>query len=132
MKTEKGMQRLFWLSLLTFIVFLTGPTLTRAETPPADNARDIAVSEQDPASIIKSVIEAAQHPYLKWPRFPSYQGEMQALYGTQEYQPVWVVAGKPRKQVREVIDILLAADTRGLNPDDYDAKTLERKWRELE
>jgi murein L,D-transpeptidase YcbB/YkuD len=132
MNTEKVMQRLFWLSLLAFIVFLTGPTITRAETPPADNAGGMAASEQDPASVIKSVIEAAQHPYLKWPRFPSYQEEMQTLYSTQEYQPVWVVAGKPRKQVREVIDILLAADTRGLNPDDYDARTLERKWRELE
>jgi murein L,D-transpeptidase YcbB/YkuD len=127
-----GQALLVWLrfGLLT-LVLLAAPAITQAEPPSIGNGRDTATSDQDLAGDIKSVIDAAQNPYLKRPRFPSYQGELQALYG-EEYQPVWLVAGKPRKPLREVIDILLAADTRGLNPDDYDAKTLERKWRELQ
>ena len=81
---------------------------------------------------IRSTVAAARHPGLRWSDFPYYADEMQGLYGPLGYGPVWLLAGKPRPQAREVVDELLAAANRGLDPADYDATQLDATLRALQ
>ncbi len=83
------------------------------------------------AQTIRSIIDKTENPNLKWPRFPYYHDELQALYEPQEYAPLWLAEGRPIKQLQDVVIVLYQASSRGLDPRDYDAELLERQWREL-
>ena len=83
------------------------------------------------AHTIRSVIAATHHPGMKWPDFPYYKDEMEGLYRPVNFQLYWFENGEPRPQVRDAIDILLAADTRGLVPEDYDAARLDEQARQM-
>jgi L,D-transpeptidase YcbB len=68
---------------------------------------------------------------LKWSRFPWYRDELQSLYSRSDWHPVWTSAGRPTAQARAAIDALLAAEERGLHPEDYDALLLDQQFRAL-
>jgi murein L,D-transpeptidase YcbB/YkuD len=82
----------------------------------------IALGDES-AETLSSVIRDTYHPDLKWPRFPYYQDELQGLYGMAAGY-VWLVGGQPRSQVSEAIEILADAESRGLDPSDYDVSYL--------
>jgi len=96
--------------------------------PAASTAR---AAEADAAAVptIREVVDQASHPLMRWGATPHYQDEMLGLYRPGGFAPIWFVDGAPRSQARDVIDVLLAAGTRGLEPDDYDAARLDAAWR---
>ncbi|MGH7495973.1 MAG: L,D-transpeptidase family protein [bacterium] len=81
---------------------------------------------------IRTVIAATHHPRMKWPDFPFYKDEMEGLYQPLAFQPFWLVNGQPRPQIRDAVDILLYAETRGLDPEDYDASRLDAQARQIQ
>ncbi|MCU0290397.1 MAG: L,D-transpeptidase family protein [Thermoanaerobaculaceae bacterium] len=105
-------------TLSTFaLTLLAAPTVRAAEV-------------DAPAAVtIREVVEQASHPLMRWGAAPHYQDEMLGLYRPGDFAPLWFADGVPRSQVRDVIDELLAAGTRGLDPDDYDAARLDAAWR---
>ena len=96
------------------------------------SAQAIASSEPVVEQTIRHIAETAHHPYLKWPDFPHYQDELEGLYEPREYRPLWFDGDRPTGQFRTLVDLLLGAETRGLNPTNYDAARLDSLWREHE
>jgi murein L,D-transpeptidase YcbB/YkuD len=80
---------------------------------------------------IEGIVAASRLESLRWPRFPDYQYILKGLYEPRGYAPLWLDAGRPTKQARDAIDVLRAADTKGLDPGDYDAELLEGQWRAI-
>jgi L,D-transpeptidase YcbB len=83
------------------------------------------------ATQIRMRIREGHQPRLRWPEFPHYQAEMEALYAPGGYQPLWVENGKPRRQAGEAIEILRQAETRGLPVEEFDLSYLEEGWRNV-
>ncbi len=100
------------------------PAGARAAAPAAQ------VAHTDPvvAATIREVVDQAWHPMARWGSATHYQDELLALYEPSGFAPLWFVDGAPRPQTREAIDVLLAAASRGLHPDDYDADGLDAAW----
>lgn len=90
---------------------------TPQAAPPA-----VAINE------ISSLIASKQHPYLTQSHFTYRAEDLDALYKTNNYQPIWIVDdGKANKNADEVIKLLEAAAGHGLNPADYDTEMLRQK-----
>jgi murein L,D-transpeptidase YcbB/YkuD len=83
-----------------------------------------AASEDDVATTIAAMVDSAVHPDLRWPRFPDFQDDVRRAYQSESFAPLWVRDGKPTAQAAAVIAVLGTADTKGLDPTDYDAPLL--------
>jgi murein L,D-transpeptidase YcbB/YkuD len=84
------------------------------------------------APVIQRVIEAGEHPWLRWTRFPDYQVSLRGLYETSRFAPLWTSGGRPTAQATEVITALFEADARGLSAADYDAERLRGEAQRLD
>ena len=82
-------------------------------------------AEDAAASDVRRIVGAAEHPWLRWPRFPDYQRDIERLYESSGWAPVWCRDGRPTPQAAEVIASLRQADARGLRPTDYDSERLD-------
>ncbi len=80
---------------------------------------------------IETIVASSSIDGLRWPKFPDYQYILKAVYEPRGYAPLWLDAGRPIKQARDAIDVLREADTKGLDPRDYDAEFLDAEWRTL-
>jgi len=96
------------------------PSLAFAAAPP-----------EPTAAAIETIVAASSLDALRWPRFPDYQYILKRLYEPHSYAPLWLENGRPTKQARDAIDALREADTKGLDPRDYDAESLDSQWRAL-
>jgi L,D-transpeptidase YcbB len=65
--------------------------------------------------------DAGRIPDLKWPDFMPYKSEFGEFYGGNGYSLGWVKNGKVTPQGLAMIEVLKNADSRGLDPEDYDA-----------
>jgi L,D-transpeptidase YcbB len=91
----------------------------------ADNSANVAAMPDGPATVIEGLVREALHPMLRWPRLTYYDDELIALYEVGGFSPIWLEGARPRKQATDAIAALLASDTRGLSPADYDAPWLD-------
>jgi L,D-transpeptidase YcbB len=92
-----------------------------ATTPPT-----VAMNE------VRSLIATKQHPYLTQSNFTNRAEDLDALYKTNNYQPIWLADdGKANKNANEAIKLLEDATSHGLNPADYDALMLRQKFTAL-
>ena len=108
-------------TLLSYLLLAIALNCSAAEpSPPVINTL--------PAGI-QSLIAEGVHPGLRWGKFPDYQTQLQQLYEGGGYQPFWTQNGKGTAQTKAMIASLAAAQTRGLNSEDYDAALLG-KWLE--
>ena len=98
------------LLLLTVLVVIVAAGSGRAE--------DAAAAE------MRRVVGTAEHPWLRWPRFPDYQDDSERLYESTGWSPVWCRDGGPTRQATEVIASFRQADAHGLRPTDYDPDRL--------
>jgi murein L,D-transpeptidase YcbB/YkuD len=78
------------------------------------------------ATTILTVLHSGQHPDLGQPELTRQQDELERLYGPRGHAPLWLDRqGRPDKPARDAIGLLLAAQTQGLDPEQYDAALLE-------
>jgi L,D-transpeptidase YcbB len=78
---------------------------------------------------LRSLVQSARHPDLRWPAFPESRSEVQRLYERAAWQPLWLRGGRPTEAATRLIARLAAADSLGLVPADYDATWLDREAR---
>lgn len=71
-------------------------------------------------SALHGIVDSAHNADLRWPDFPFYKTEVGNLYGMDDYSLVWVQNGRMRPQGLAVIELLKTANTKGLEPEDYD------------
>ncbi len=60
-------------------------------------------------------------PWLRWANFSDCRQNVQAMYEAINYAPAWVREGQATPQALAVISALVNSQTKGLNPEDYDA-----------
>jgi murein L,D-transpeptidase YcbB/YkuD len=87
---------------------------TPAQAGPTLNAEAVAGQ-------LRSIAAAGTLADLTFPNFPDYSQEVQALYQSVNYAPVWIRDGQAIPQALAVITALQSSRQRGLNPEDYDA-----------
>jgi murein L,D-transpeptidase YcbB/YkuD len=66
------------------------------------------------------VIEAARHPWLRWPDFNDYQKHVRDFYETVDWRTGWLAGDAPTPQALAMIALLEKADGKGLEASDYD------------
>ncbi len=76
---------------------------------------------------IQALLEAGQHPKLRWGKFSDVAKPLSRLYGQTTFSPLWIKEGKPTSQAKAMIESLVEADDRGLNSSDYDADLLAKR-----
>ena len=92
------------------------PILNAAAGPAvARQSEDRGVSYQ-----LRAIASAGQLPELRWPNFSDYREHVQSFYQPSDYTPAWIRAGQPTPQALAIIEMLKQADSRGVDPEDYD------------
>jgi len=69
---------------------------------------------------LQAIIQAGNLPDLRWPNFSDYTKHLQKFYNSYGYSLPWVRGMEPSPQARQLIALLLQAEQKGLNLDDYD------------
>lgn len=77
---------------------------------------------QADADTLRGIVAAAHHPGLKQPNFADFQATAERFYDPTGYAPAWLDGLQPRRQSLQVVEILRAAGSHGLNPEDYDVQ----------
>jgi murein L,D-transpeptidase YcbB/YkuD len=80
---------------------------------------------------LRALARSGRHPDLRWPKFPEFRAEVQRLYERAGWKPLWLVDAHPTDAAMQLIARLAAADTLGLDPEDYDATWLAKRAGEL-
>jgi len=94
-------------------------------------ASSAATHADSVASVLRNAARDGTLTDLRWPRFPHYRDELDAIYSGSGWLPVWSANDRPTPAARTAVDMLLASKQRALEPDDYDAELLDRRLREL-
>jgi murein L,D-transpeptidase YcbB/YkuD len=82
-------------------------------------------------AILRQVAQRGQLEGLRWSRFPSYRAPLDSLYSRSGWSPIWSADGHPKSSAHQAIQVLQAAEERGLHPADYDAEPLARRFQAL-
>jgi len=69
----------------------------------------------------ESILQSARHPWLTWPDFSDRVSDMRTLYAAEADGLVWFEATELHPSTEAAVEALVAADSRGLSPLDYDA-----------
>jgi L,D-transpeptidase YcbB len=125
MKSRQNLNTL-WLALSVAIVallcggavgfarrFQSQSNSASTATPPQQ------ISPEGRASL-QAIIQAGNLPDLRWPNFSDYTKHLQKFYNSYGYSLPWVRGMEPSPQARQLIALLLQAEQKGLNADDYD------------
>jgi murein L,D-transpeptidase YcbB/YkuD len=110
--------------LLLVVLFLVA-SISAQSYPGKSNpslANSISLSSPTQAgTALPELIRAGRLKDLRWPDFSDYRGEIAALYRNSNFHPIWIRAGRPTPQARQMIAILQQANNDGLRAEDYDA-----------
>jgi murein L,D-transpeptidase YcbB/YkuD len=89
-----------------------------APTPPQAGP---TLNAEAVAGELRTIASAGTLADLTFPNFPDYSQQVQALYQSANYAPVWVRNGQAIPQALAVITAFQSSRQKGLNPEDYDA-----------
>jgi murein L,D-transpeptidase YcbB/YkuD len=110
--------------VLTSVV-VAGMSVASGETFPAFFAQQQpALAGQTLSSsgvpALHGIVDSGRNADLRWPDFTPYKTEVAKLYQTSGYSLLWVQNLRVRPQGLAVIGLLQNADSKGLDPEDYD------------
>jgi murein L,D-transpeptidase YcbB/YkuD len=114
--------------LLVVLLSLLVAAFARADVGAADPVRTRYQSEtgrSDDGLTAQEELRtlAGEHtlPELRWPDFSDYRIQVQKFYEPAAYAPAWTENARPTPQAHVLIAVFAQADSKGLNPGDYDA-----------
>ena len=61
---------------------------------------------------------------LRWPEFSAYRAHVEKFYSALNFTLAWTRNRQPTLQAQTMIGALRSADTKGLDPEDYDGSRL--------
>ena len=76
---------------------------------------------------ITTILNAKQNSLLARANFEYRADDVNALYKTNNYAPLWIENSQSEKNIADVLALLSNAAAQGLNPDDYSVNTLQQK-----
>ncbi len=80
---------------------------------------------------LQALVFAGKLADLRWPDFSDYHGQATLFYTASGYALAWVNDGRPTAQASAMIDAFKAANTKGLNPEDYDVSRWDARIAKL-
>jgi L,D-transpeptidase YcbB len=104
-------------SVLTLIIITSSRTIFASEFFPQQTVETLTPAG---LSVLHAIADSARNEELRWPDFAPYKAEFSKLYDANGSSPVWVQNGQIRPQALAVIEVLKNANSRGLEPEDYD------------
>ncbi len=121
MRSPKFLLMLVFVLTLPLVIVLRSRS---ASSPVAAAAGDVATKDQvltpGGASVLNVIADSARNADLKWPDFTTYKTEFNKFYEGSGHSLVWVQNDRVRPQALAVIQVLQNANSRGLDPEDYD------------
>ena len=100
---------------IILILFLPSQPLSADESQP----------NNDPASVISTLIASKQNPLLVKPDFSKQADQLLSLYQLANNQLLWLGESRSQPNIDAAISILNNANADGLDPRDYDAEVLK-------
>lgn len=73
----------------------------------------------------RRVIAAGQNSLMRWPRLTDVRAGAESLYAAASPRPLWLRDGSVTPSAVALVAVLRQAETRGLDPRDYDAALLD-------
>jgi murein L,D-transpeptidase YcbB/YkuD len=110
--------RLIGFLILAILIFPPAVEAARAKAQPA------ARTTKAPPGAIRSLLQSGRHADLRWAAFSDVKPALDRLYARHGYAPIWIEGGKPTLAATGMIAYLVASDSLGLDPDDYDVSWL--------
>ena len=106
-------------------VVIAGMSVANGETFPAFfAAQQSALAGQTLSAsgvpVLHAIVDSGRNADLRWPDFTPYKTEIAKLYEASGYSLLWVQNLHVRPQGQAVIALLQNADSKGLDPEDYD------------
>ena len=95
------------------------------------HALDAPATRTEARTRLQHLAQSARHPDLRWPVFSDFRSDVEQLYGRADWLPLWLERQRPTEAAIQLIARLAAADSLGLDPEDYDADWLTRTAGEL-
>jgi murein L,D-transpeptidase YcbB/YkuD len=83
------------------------------------------------AAEARRIVASGRNPAMRWPRLTDVQAGADSLYAAAGASPLWVREGRVTPAAHSLIAALGQAETRGLDPRDYDAAGLDSLSRVL-
>ena len=103
---------------------------------PASQAAAVAQAPVEPAgppspevqTAIQGVIDAGRVPGLTYPDVPRLVPDLEALYAAEPDGLFWFAGDSAHPALAGAIEAIAQSDRMGINPADYDAELLAKKW----
>ena len=73
-----------------------------------------------PAGEVQNLVGGGVLRELRWPEFSAYRAHVERFYSALNFTLAWTRNGQPTLQAQAMIGALRSADTKGLDPEDYD------------
>jgi murein L,D-transpeptidase YcbB/YkuD len=107
----------FLCSALLSIIVVSRRAISASESRPQQSQGTLT-----PAGVtaLHTIVDMARNDDLRWPDFAPYKAEFGKFYVANGDSLVWVPNGQVRPQALAVIEVLKNANSRGLDPEDYD------------
>ncbi len=112
-RSESKFKRLFPLRSACLTALLAIAVLGWQSPAAADVPSQFSVT-------LRQIVTAGRLPDLRWPDFSDYRIHVANFYDSAGYSPAWLRNNQPTQQAQTLIDVLKQADSKGLNPEDYD------------
>jgi L,D-transpeptidase YcbB len=98
----------------------TGSASLQSQSNSASTATPPQQISPEGRAALQTIIQVGNLPDLRWPNFSDYTKHLQKFYNSYGYSLPWVRGMEPSPQARQLIALLLQAEQKGLNLDDYD------------
>ncbi len=102
--------------------------LSILSSPAVGSDRSVPVSrvaaDTMAAHTLRTLVDLAHNPYLRWPDYPHYRDELLGLYEPRGFDLLWFESDRVTRPARHLVQVLMDAGAHGLDPEDYDAATL--------
>jgi L,D-transpeptidase YcbB len=96
----------------------TGAPRLAAQAPAATGSEDVV-------AVVRSALDSDTLEGGRWPRIGDVVPDLRRAYDSSGWTPLWLRGGRPTPQASEVVRYLVAIDSLGLRPADYDAALLD-------
>ena len=91
----------------------------------------VSATDADAGVAVTRILGSATHPQLRWGTISDVSADLWILYEREGDRLVWFDRGQALRAVDDVVATVAEAAVYGLDPDDYDAPTLQVQWAAL-
>ena len=113
-----------WITRIAAVVWMLA-------APPRGNPT-LPDSRPDAATELRELLISSLLPDLRWPEFSAYRPQVTEFYSASDYSLAWTRDSLPTVAAGAIIEALITADWKGLDPEDYDGPRWSSRLRGLQ